>query len=285
MFPETLQFHIAPQIDAFVKWLVVSGDAFFTAITHGLIRVMVLVEKGLLSVPWWLWLAIIAGVIWYQSRQWRKTFLLVGLMFSIGMFGMWEPAMETLSVVITATLISLLVGIPMGVAMAEWKQASAVCTPLLDAMQTMPSFVYLIPALMLFGLGKVPAVIATIIYAVPPVVRLTELGIRQVSAAVQEAATAFGATRWQMLKEVRLPLAMPSILAGVNQTTMMALAMVVIASMIGAGGVGEKVLFAINHIAVGNGFEAGFAIVALAIIIDRMTQGVAQRWKTDGSSH
>ena len=212
MFPETLQFHIAPQIDAFVKWLVVSGDAFFTAITHGLIRVMVLVEKGLLSVPWWLWLAIIAGVIWYQSRQWRKTFLLVGLMFSIGMFGMWEPAMETLSVVITATLISLLVGIPMGVAMAEWKQASAVCTPLLDAMQTMPSFVYLIPALMLFGLGKVPAVIATIIYAVPPVVRLTELGIRQVSAAAGSSDGLRGHPLADV-EGVRLPLAMPSILA------------------------------------------------------------------------
>lgn len=197
----------------------------------------------------------------------------------VGVFELWVPAIETLTIVITSVIISLVIGIPVGVAMAEWDRLSVVITPLLDAMQTMPSFVYLIPALMLFGLGKVPAVIATVIYAVPPVIRLTDLGIRQVSATVQEAARAFGATRWQMLKEVRLPLAMPSILAGVNQTTMMALAMVVVASMIGARGLGERVLLSLNRIAIGNGFEAGFAIVALAIIIDRLTQGVARRWQ------
>lgn len=147
-------------------------------------------------------------------------------------------------------------------------------------MQTMPSFVYLIPAMMLFGLGKVPAVLATLIYSAPPVIRLTNLGIRQVSQEVQEAALAYGATRWQLLKEVRLSLAMPSILAGINQTTMMVLSMVVIASMIGARGVGEEVLLAINRIDVGRGFEAGLAIVALAIVIDRLTQAFARRWET-----
>lgn len=146
-------------------------------------------------------------------------------------------------------------------------------------MQTMPSFVYLIPALMLFGLGKVPAIMATIIYSTPPVVRLTNLGLRQVPHKVEEATLAFGATRWQLLKEVRLPLAIPSILTGINQTTMMALAMSVIAAMIGAGGVGREVLRSINHIDVGHGFEAGGVIVMLAIVIDRLTQGIAKRWE------
>ena len=154
------------------------------------------------------------------------------------MFGLWEVAMETLGIVIIAVLISLVVGIPVGIAMSSSERVNAVITPILDAMQTMPSLVYLIPALMLFGLGKVPGVFATVIYALPPVVRLTNLGIRQVSREVQEAALVFGASRWQMMKEVRFPLAMPTIMAGINQTTMLALSMVVIASMIGAGGPG-----------------------------------------------
>ncbi|MDD3513876.1 MAG: ABC transporter permease subunit, partial [Synergistaceae bacterium] len=151
--------------------------------------------------------------------------------------------------------------------------------PILDGMQTMPSFVYLIPAMMLFGLGRVPAVLATLIYALPPVIRLTALGLNQVPKPVEEAALAYGATRWQLIKEVRLPLAMPSILAGVNQTTMMALAMVVISSMIGARGLGQEVLLSINRIDIGRGFEAGISVVFLAIVIDRLTQNMAKRWE------
>ncbi|MFA7077543.1 MAG: ABC transporter permease subunit, partial [Syntrophomonas sp.] len=193
--------------------------------------------------------------------------------------GLWEVAVETLGIVIVAVLISLLIGLPMGIAMSSSERFNAVNTPILDAMQTMPSLVYLIPALMLFGLGKVPGVFATVIYALPPVVRLTNLGIRQVSWDVQEAALAFGASRWQMMKEVRFPLAMPTIMAGINQTTMMALSMVVIASMIGAGGLGEEVLKATNRVDVGKGFEAGWAIVVLAIVIDRISQAAAKRWE------
>jgi glycine betaine/proline transport system permease protein len=163
--------------------------------------------------------------------------------------------------------------------MAQFNRLATVLKPLLDAMQTMPSFVHLIPAMMLFGLGKVPAVLATMIYAIPPVIRLTNLGIRQVPKQVQEAAKAYGATNKQLLKEVRLPLALPTILAGVNQTTMMGLAMVVIASMIGARGLGQEVLLAINRVDVGRGFEAGISIVILAIVIDRITQGIAKRWQ------
>ena len=168
--------------------------------------------------------------------------------------------------------------------MAEFRPVQAVVRPLLDAMQTMPSFVYLIPAMMLFGLGKVPAVLSTLIYAAPPVIRLTHLGLEHVSKDAQEAALAYGATRWQLLKEVRLPLAMPSLLAGVNQTTMMALAMVIIAAMIGARGVGEEVLIAINRIDIGRGFEAGISVVALAIVIDRLTQGFASAGGTTSTS-
>ncbi|HAA89017.1 MAG TPA: choline ABC transporter permease subunit [Peptococcaceae bacterium] len=279
MFPDALQFHIASYIDNFVKWLQISYGATFDAFSNFLLTILLGIQNALLLIPWWVWVVVVTGLAWWQSRKIFTALVLGGLMMLVGVFELWVPAIETLAIVITSVIISLVIGIPVGVAMAEWDRLSVVITPLLDAMQTMPSFVYLIPALMLFGLGKVPAVIATVIYAVPPVIRLTDLGIRQVSATVQEAARAFGATRWQMLKEVRLPLAMPSILAGVNQTTMMALAMVVVASMIGARGLGERVLLSLNRIAIGNGFEAGFAIVALAIIIDRLTQGVARRWQ------
>jgi glycine betaine/proline transport system permease protein len=236
------------------------------------------IEAGLMVVPWWLWILLVMVLSWYLSKHIGKTLLPALLLFSIGVFGLWGTAMETLSVIIVAVLISIAVGIPAGILMAVSERANTIFTPILDAMQTMPSFVYLIPALMFFGLGKVPAVLATFIYAVPPVQRLTNLGIRQVSESVQEAALAFGATPWQLMREVRLPLALPSITAGINQTTMMALAMVVICSMIGGGGLGEEVLKAVNWIDVGKGFEAGWAIVVLAIVIDRISQGFAQRW-------
>jgi len=174
-------------------------------------------------------------------------------------------------------MISLAIGIPTGIVMARSNSVEAIIRPVLDAMQTMPSFVYLIPALMLFGLGKVPAVFATIIYAMPPVIRLTNVGIRQVPSSVVEAARAFGSSSRQILFEVQLPLAVPSIMVGINQTTMMALAMVVIASMIGAKGLGMEVLLAISRIQIGKGFEAGLCIVLLAIIIDRITNALAAR--------
>ncbi|MDH7479009.1 MAG: proline/glycine betaine ABC transporter permease [Syntrophomonadaceae bacterium] len=279
MFPEQLNFHIAPCIDAFVRWMLHTWGPAFDAFSGAILILLVQFEKGLIFVPWWLWIVAIAAAGWWLTRRVGTTLLLASMLALVGVFGLWEAAMETLAIVLTATLLAVVIGIPLGIAMSESKRANTLVTPLLDAMQTMPSFVYLIPALMLFGLGKVPAVFATLIYALPPVVRLTDLGIRQVSVAVKEASVAFGATRWQLMKEVKLPLAMPSILAGVNQTIMMALAMVVIASMIGAGGVGEEVLLSINRIAVGKGFEAGLVVVALAIIIDRLTQNLTRRWQ------
>lgn len=198
-------------------------------------------------------------------------------MLLIGALGLWDHAMQTLALMLAATTISVAVGLPAGILVSRSDRLRRLVLPLLDAMQTLPSFVYLIPALMLFGLGKVPAIFATVVYAVPPVVRLTDLGLRLVDREVMEAAVAFGASRRQQLFGVQLPLTLPNIMAGVNQTTMMALSMVVISSMIGARGLGEEVLLGVQRLDVGRGAEAGVAIVALAIALDRITQAYGGR--------
>lgn len=266
-------------VDHFVRWLLRTYGDFFDWASDVLLSLLLNVQDVLLAIPWWAFIAAVVIGGWFLSRNVFGALVLGLLLIVVVGFGLWIPTMDTLAIVITSVILALILGIPMGILMAEFRPANAVIRPLLDVMQTMPSFVYLIPAMMLLGLGKVPAVLATWIYAVPPVIRLTHLGIEQVSEDVQEAALAYGATRWQLLKEVRLPLAMPSLLAGVNQTTMMALAMVVVASMIGARGVGEEVLLSINRLDIGRGFEAGMAVVALAIVIDRLTQGFAQRFE------
>lgn len=207
----------------------------------------------------------------------RHGVLMAALIFMIGVFGYWDDSMRTLAIVIASVAVSLLIGFPLGVFMARSDRGQAILQPFLDAMQTMPSFVYLIPAMMLFGLGKVPAVFATVIYSVPPIIRLTDVGIRGVPETVVEAARSFGASDRQVLFDVQLPLAFPSIMVGINQTTMMALAMVVIASMIGARGLGLEVLKAINRIEVGHGFTAGVSIVFLAIVIDRISSAFARK--------
>ena len=285
LFPEEWLFHVAPYIDDFINWLIVAWGPFFDGFSALVLGMLLKVEIGLKWFPWWAWIIVITLIAWRQTRHVGKTIAPGLLLFTIGMFGLWEVAMETLGIIIISVLISLLLGIPLGIAMAVSDRFNAINMPILDAMQTMPSLVYLIPALMLFGLGKVPGVVAVVIYALPPVIRLTNLGIRQVSQEVQEAALAFGATRRQLMREVRLPLAMPTILAGVNQTTMMALSMVIIASMIGAGGLGEEVLVATNRIDVGKGFEAGWAIVVMAIVIDRITQAAAERWEPPANNN
>lgn len=273
------EFHVGPIVDNFVRWLLRTYGDFFDWSSDVLLSLLLNVQDVLLAIPWWAFIAAVVIGGWFLSRNVLGSLVLGLLLMVVVGFGLWVPTMDTLAIVITSVILALILGIPMGILMAEFRPVNAVIRPLLDVMQTMPSFVYLIPAMMLLGLGKVPAVLATWIYAVPPVIRLTHLGIEQVSGDVQEAALAYGATRWQLLKEVRLPLAMPSLLAGVNQTTMMALAMVVVASMIGARGVGEEVLLSINRLDIGRGFEAGMAVVALAIVIDRLTQGFAQRFE------
>ncbi|HAQ86953.1 MAG TPA: choline ABC transporter permease subunit, partial [Pseudomonas sp.] len=193
--------------------------------------------------------------------------------------GFWEQTVVTLGLTFSATLISLLLGIPLGIWSARSERVAMITRPILDFMQTMPAFVYLIPAAMLFGLGRVPGIIATVIFAMPPAVRLTNLGIRQVNKEIVEAGQSFGCNGRQLLFKVQLPNAMPSIMAGVNQTIMMALSMVIIASMVGAGGLGNDVLASIQRLDIGLGFESGMAVVLLAIILDRITEsfGTAKR--------
>lgn len=276
-FPEWVRIPLAGWVDAIVDWIVANLGAVLDAIGDVLLAVLVAIERLLLWIPWLIIVLAVAFVAWYAIRKWWAAPLMAAFLVIIGAFGYWDLAMMTLALIFAAVLLSLAIGIPTGVLMARSDRFANVLRPILDAMQTMPSFVYLIPALMFFGLGKVPAVFATIIYAVPPVIRLTNVGIRGVSSSVIEAAQAFGASSRQILFEVQLPLAFPSIMVGVNQTTMMALAMVVIASMIGARGLGMEVLLAINRIEVGRGFEAGLSIVLLAILIDRITHAFASR--------
>jgi len=276
-FPDFFKLPLAEWIDAAMHWILTNWGGFFDAVGDGILLVLLYIEKALLWLPWFVIVLLVGVVAWRAMRHWLAGLVMAVFLIVIGSFGYWDLAMMTLAIIIAAVIISLVVGIPTGIIMAQNNRVERVIRPVLDAMQTMPSFVYLIPALMLFGLGKVPAVFATIIYAVPPVIRLTNVGIRQVPQSVVEAAQAFGSNSRQVLFEVQIPLAIPSIMVGINQTTMMALAMVVIASMIGARGLGLEVLLSINRIEVGRGFEAGLSIVLLAIIIDRITYAMAAR--------
>ena len=276
-FPENIDIPLDAWVDFAMDWILNTFGGFFDALGNFILQFMLLVERFFLWIPWFILVALVGVVGWRLMKRWFLGLLMAGMLFSIGCLGQWEMAMSTLSLVTAAVIISLIIGLPLGIAMASSNAFEASIKPLLDGMQTMPSFVYLIPALMLFGLGKVPALFATIIYAVPPVIRLTNVGIREVSKDVVEAAHAFGSSYWQILFKVQLPMARPTIMVGINQTTMMALAMVVIASMIGARGLGLEVLKAINRIEVGRGFEAGLCIVFLAIIIDRITFALSAR--------
>ena len=252
------------------------GDAIEGAFDP-LLYFLIWFERLLLGSPWWLVILVIAGLCLAASRSLRLTIGVVAAFFVIGFLGMWGDTMRTLAIIFVSTLMAIAIGIPLGIAMARSDRIQAIVTPILDVMQTMPSFVYLIPVVMLFGLGKIPGLIAVVIYAVPPVIRLTNLGIRLVDAEVLEAAHAFGAGRWKLLFGVQLPLALPNVMAGVNQTIMMALAMVVIASMIGVKGLGEPVLRAVNNQYFALGLFNGAAVVTLAIVFDRITQSYGRR--------
>lgn len=277
MFPESLRWPLWMWTNDFVDWLVQRYGDVFEAMADGLLRVLIVLEHFLRGLPWWVVVLVVAAIAYHASRRLALAAGLILAMVLIGSLGLWDLAMQTVAMLIVSIILQVLIGVPVGIAISRSDRLRAVVMPLLDAMQTMPSFVYLIPALMLFGLGKVPAIFATVIYAVPPLIRLTDLGIRLVDKEVMEAAEAFGANRAQQLFGVQLPLAMPTIMAGVNQTTMMALSMVVIASMIGARGLGEQVLLGIQRLDVGKGLEAGIAIVALAIVFDRISQAYGRR--------
>ncbi|MBB6262407.1 glycine betaine/proline transport system permease protein [Paenochrobactrum gallinarii] len=268
---------IARSTNEFVEYLVINyGDAF-EAITNSILKPLLFIEGVLRSSPPVIILAVVLCASLLSTRNIWLSILLTFLTWLIGCFGLWEPAMQTLAIMLVSLLISIILGLPLGIICANSSRFRAVLSPILDLMQTIPSFVYLIPAAMLFGLGKVPAVLATVIYAAPPLIRLTDLGIRHVNAEVVEAARSFGATKIQILRGVQIPLALPSIMAGINQTMMMALAMVVIASMIGARGVGETVLLGLQRNDAGRGLLGGLAIVIMAIVLDRITQGFGRR--------
>lgn len=272
MFPEQFRIPLGQWINHAIDWLVETHGEAFEAVGNALLKALVAMEQILRGAPWWLVIVIIGALAFHATRRTSVTLALMAAMFAVGMLGLWDLAMQTLSLMLAAIVLGITVGLPVGIAMAHSDRLRAAVLPLLDVMQTMPSFVYLIPALMLFGLGKVPALLATVIYAAPPLIRLTDLGIRMVDREVIEASDAFGASTRQKLIGVQLPLAMPNIMQGINQMTMMALAMVVIASMIGARGLGEEVLLGIQRLDFGRGAEAGLSIVALAIIFDRITQ-------------
>jgi len=238
---------------------------------------LVWLEKLLINTPWPIVILAIVGLTWIGARSWIIVAGTALCFLVIGYLGMWEDTMATLAIISVATLLCISIGIPLGILMARSDRVQIVITPILDVMQTIPSFVYLIPVVMLLGIGKVPGLIAVCIYAMPPIVRLTNLGIRLVDKEILEAADAFGASYWQRLLGVQMPLALPNIFAGVNQTIMMALAMVVIASMIGVKGLGLPVLRAISNQYLALGLLNGLAIVALAVIFDRVTQRYGQR--------
>lgn len=278
-FPELVNIPLASWIDDAMSWLLTHLSGFFDIIGLIILNVVVGIEQIFLNVPWFIIIIFVGFAGWKLVGKLSTGIIFMVLMLLIGTFGYWELSMRTLSLVIASVFFSLLIGIPLGISMARNDRTEMILKPLLDGMQTMPSFVYLIPALMFFGMGKVPAMFATIIYAVPPVIRLTNVGIRTVDKEAVEAAKAFGATKKQVLFDVQLPLAKPSIMVGINQTTMMALSMVVIGSMIGAKGLGMEVLLAINRIEVGRGFQAGLSIVFLAIIVDRITFSFSQKKK------
>ena len=270
-----LRIPVGDWVEAGVDWVQDNLTGLLDSISDGLGLVIGSFEDALLALPPLLLAALIVGLAWWRVG-WRFGLFAVAAMALLFGMAIWEETVTTLALVIASSLVALAIGIPIGIAMARSDTVEAIARPVLDLMQTMPPFVYLIPAAIFFGLGQVPGAIATLIFAMPPAVRLTNLGIRQVSREHLEAGQAFGCTDRQLLFKVQLPLALPSIMAGVNQTIMLALSMVVIASMIGAGGLGNTVLTGIQRLDVGLGFEGGLGVVLLAILLDRITQSLGR---------
>lgn len=249
-------------------------------------RLLIFFETVITATPWPLVLMILGFIAWFASRSVKLVVASVVAMVLIGLLGLWEDTMMTVSLVLSATLFAIGIGIPLGIVMNRYRRVGRVMQGVLDVMQTMPPFVYLIPVVMLLGIGRVPGFISVVIYAVPPIIRLTDLGIRLVDKEVLEAAEAFGCNRNQKLWKVQMPLAMPTIMAGINQTIMMALGMVVIASMIGVQGLGLNVLQAIANQYFTQGIFNGFAIVGIAIVFDRISQAYGARLqKHRGAAH
>lgn len=280
-FPAEWDLRLREPIEEFKTWAIRSRGShpifryFFDPIRNLIEANLRGLERLLLAIPWPA-LFVLLYAIGYRAGGHGVALLSVMGVAVMGLFGLWQQSIETLALMGVSVAIALVIGIPTGIMAARAPRFEALLRPLLDAMQTMPAFVYLIPVVLFFGIARAPSVIATVIYALPPAIRLTSLGIRQVDGDTLEAADAFGATAWQKLVKVQLPLALPSILLGVNQTIMMALGIVVIAALIGAGGLGWEVLDALRRLRVGQALEAGLAIVLMAVIFDRVSAGFAQ---------
>ncbi len=274
--PFTIPLNLT-DIDNAVRAFSIRYEAFFNSIRDALNGLVSFIYRILSAIPWIIYLGLVLLVGWRLTGSIGKGGLYSLLLLLIGAIGLWNHMNETLSIVIASVLISLIIGFPIGVLLSTSDRGNRIMRPILDTMQTMPVFVYLIPALLFFGLGKAPAVIATTIYAVVPIIRLTNHGIRQIDEEVVEASIAFGSTRLQSLIKVQIPQAIPTIMAGVNQTLMMAMSMVVTTSMIGATGLGMEVLIGVNRVEVGRGLVSGTAVVIIAVILDRITQGLVKR--------
>lgn len=268
-------------IDKYVRDFSVRYDSFFGGIRSFLIYFVNFIQSILNSIPWIVSILLVFFVTWKISKKLSKGILYGSLLFLVGSLGLWSLMNETLAIVIASVIMSLVLGFPLGILISTSDRADKIIRPILDTMQTMPVFVYLIPALLFFGLGKPPAVIATTIYAIVPVIRLTNHGIRQIDQEVVEASISFGSTRLQSLIKVQIPQAMPTIMTGVNQTLMMAMAMVVTTSMIGATGLGMEVLISVNRVEIGRGLISGTAVVIIAVLLDRITQGLVKNGEVD----
>ena len=263
-------------IDRVIRNFSIENKVFFDGIKIFLTQLITFLYTIISWIPWWVYLAVVFILGYLIKHDWKTGLLYAAMLALIGFFGLWDLMMITLSIVLTAVFLSLVMGFPIGILMSYSDRANKILHPLLDTMQTMPVFVYLIPAVMFFGLGKAPAVLATTIYAIVPIIRLTNLGIRQVDNEIVEAARAFGSTNLQTMIKVQIPQAKATIMAGINQTLMMAMAMVVTCSMIGASGLGMEVLISVNRIEMGRGLVSGLAVVIVAIILDRLSQSMAK---------
>ena len=264
-------------IDASYKDFAREWGDVIDAIFEPLLKMLVFFEKTLIATPWPIFMIVLVALTYWGSRSIKLCIGTVLAFVFIGYFRMWEETMSTIAIILTSVIMAVAIGLPTGIAMSRSDRTQSIVTPILDIMQTMPPFVYLIPIVMLMGIGKIPGLIAVVIYAIPPLIRLTNLGIREVDQEALEAADAFGATKRQKLFQVQLPLALPTIFAGINQTIMMALAMVIIASMIGVKGLGQPVLQSIYNQYFTKGVLYGLAIVIVAIVFDRVSQSYGQR--------
>lgn len=275
-FPQALQFDVGDSIDIWIKTVSRNHKEVFTAIKTVVIASISGIQSMLTAIPWWLFIAIVMVLGWRVTGKKRVGLLFGAMLFFVGSSGLWSHMLQTLSIVIAAVILSVVLGFPIGVLIAMSKRAESVIRPILDLMQTMPTFVYLVPAVILFSIGMTPALMATTIYAIVPMIRMTSHGINHVDVEVVEAAKAFGSTKLQALVKVQIPQAKATIMTGVNQTIMMAMSMVVTCALIGANGLGMEILLATNRTEMGKALMPGIAIVIVAIILDRLTQGLVK---------